>query len=282
MNIQKINYVWRVQNRHRLFSVLLSAFLLITGTQSAAQVGGISGSKISSYTVGVVNHHEVEFEPAFCHFHSKKQWDKKGILSNHSSEGDSIKWNTGLGFRVTYGIKDKLEIGTTISNNLRMASVGARYVLYDKNTNGLAVIAGANIPTGNHTLSRSFRVSDEIANAGGGLVFTAYFNPDFSVDVNAQYMKFVQKTADNGKDNFYMNSDLGYYFFSQQLQVIAGFGYQASRFNDYSSQVFTFYPGITVETGKSYIIVLYGLYDIWGRNSDKNYGMGLALTITLD
>lgn len=247
-----------------------------------AQVGGISGSKISSYTVDVVNHHKVEFEPTFCHFESSKRWNNNAKLSDLSANADSIKWITGLNFRITYGLMNKLELGIDFSSDLQLTRIGTRYVFYDKKKTGLAAIAGINIPMGNKTVSKSARFSNTIANAGGGLVFTWYIHTDFSVDVNAQYFRFIKKTIDGGTNNWYLNCDFGYYILERQLQLVAGFGYQFSKYGAFNTQVFTLYPGITVETGKKYIIVLSAGVDACGKNADKNIGAALALTITLD
>lgn len=255
--------------------------LALTGSITA-QVGGISGSKISAYCVDVVDHHQVEFEPAFYHFKAGKRWDENGTLKHFAANADSIKWVTGLNFRVTYGLLDKFEIGADFSSDLLLSRFGIRYVLFNKGHAGLAIIGGINVPMGNKTVTKSVRLSNTIAKTGGGLVFTAYFNPNFSVDLNAQYYKFIEKTIDNGKGNWYLNSDFGYYFFSRKLQFIAGFGYQNSRYENFNTQVITIYPGITVETGKRYIIVLSSMLDIWGENADKNAGVALALTVTLD
>lgn len=247
-----------------------------------AQVGGISGSKISAYTVDVVDDHKLEFEPSFFHFIANEFWDENSNLQNLYSNQDSIKWGTGLNFRITYGFFDKFEIGTIISSDLLLIQIGARYILYDNKATGLALIGGLNLPLGNKSVSKSLRYSNTISKAGGGLVFTGHLNNNFSVDINAQYFSFIENSIDNSTSNFYLNTDFGYYIMSHQLQLIAGFGYQFSQYGDFDTQIFTFFPGITVETGKQYIIVLSSLIDLWGKNATKNTGASLALTITLE
>ena len=247
-----------------------------------AQTGGISGSKISAFNVDVIDHHIVEFEPALHHLRSGKHWDENGTAVGHAASGDSIKYITGLDFRVTYGLADRLEIGMTFSNDLLLASTGMRYVLYDHARTGMALIAGVNVPLGNQTVSRTFRQSSATTNAGGGVVFTAYFSPDLSLDLNAQYFRCLRTTSDCRRCDWFFNGDLGYYLFSGKLQLIAGFGYQQSRFETADARVFTLFPGITVETGKNYIIVLNSIIDVWGINMDRSAGIAMALTITLE
>lgn len=282
--MKKFNPVYKIGYTltPKLLTVCMIMSFITLPNSIIAQVGGISGSKISAYTVDVVNHHNVEFEPTFFHFESSKQWNKNGNLTDLSSNPDSTQWDTGLNYRVTYGLMDKLELGIDFSSDMLLTRFGARYVFYDHEKTGLAAIAGINIPMGNKRVSKSLRLSNTIAKAGGGLVFTGYILPDFSVDVNAQYFKFIKKTIDDGTNNWYVNSDFGYYLLERKLQLIAGFGYQFSQYGSFNTQIVTFFPGITVETGKKYIIVLSSGIDIWGKNANKNIGAALALTITLD
>ena len=247
-----------------------------------AQVGGISGSKISASTVDVVDHHKLEFEPSFFHFKANKFWDENSNLQDLYLNQDSIKWGTSLNFRITYGLFDKFEIGTSISSDLLLIQIGTRYILYNNKNTGLALVGGLNLPLGNKSVSKSLRYSNTISKAGGGLVFTGYLNNDFSVDINAQYFSSIENSIDKSTSNIYLNSDFGYYVMLRQLQFIAGFGYQFLQYGDFDTQIFTFFPGITVETGKQYIIVLGGLIDLWGKNAIKNNGAVLALTITFE
>lgn len=260
---------------------VVAFFLMLLSVKAISQVGGVSGSKLGAYCVDVVDHHKVEFEPDFYHFKSSNYWDRNGKLTDLYQDGDSIKWVTGLNFRITYGLIDKFEIGASFSSDLLLANIGMRYIIYDKSKTGLALIAGANIPLGNKTIDKSVRLSNTITSIGGGVVFSTYLSDRFSMDFNGQYFHFVEKTDDNNKGSLFLNSDIGYYLFSGKLQLITGIGYQHSYYDNYNSHVVSVFPGITVETGKSYIIVLSTSFDVWGINAVKNAGISLALTITL-
>lgn len=265
------------------WSVLLFVGFLVTISNSVfAQVGGLSNSKLGSYCAGVIGDKTVEFEPSFYYFESKKNWDDDGNLEDIFGSADSSRHNTGLGFRITYGLWDRLEIGTNISTDLEMSSWGARFLIYSKKKIGVAVIAGANIPFGNKVVSNSVRLADNITSVGGGGVFTAKFSENFSIDASAQYMAFIKTTNDNHHGSFYFNTDIGYYVFKHQLQIIAGLGYQQSNYDQFTSSVFTINPGVTVETGKNYVIVINAPFDIYGRNAIKNAGILLALTLTFN
>lgn len=247
-----------------------------------AQVGGISGSKLGAFCADVVDHKHIEFEPAFYHIRAKKYWDGNGDLQNIYSSSDSARAETGMNFRFTYGLWDRLELGTSISTDLSVSSWGARFVAYQNEKIGVAVIAGANIPFGNREVDGNTRITQLMTSIGGGGVFSAQFTENLSLDFNAQYMFFVRETDNNGKGSWYANADVGYYFFERQLQLIAGLGYQNSIFETYSDQILTVYPGVTIETGKRYIIVISAPFDVYGENALKNYGINFALTLTFD
>jgi len=247
-----------------------------------AQVGGLSGSKLGAFCSDVIDHKHIEFEPAFYHIRAKKYWDANGGLQNLYSTSDSARAETGMNFRFTYGLWDRLEIGTSISTDLSVSSWGARFVAYQNEKIGVAVIAGANIPFGNREVDGKTRVSQLMTSVGGGGVFSAQFTENFSLDFNTQYMFFVRETNNDNKGSWYANMDVGYYFFQQQFQLIAGLGYQNSVFETYSDQILTVYPGVTIETGKRYIIVISAPFDVYGENALKNYGINFALTLTFD
>jgi len=255
---------------------------LVISTSVFAQVGGLSGSKLGALCVDVVDNKTVEFEPAFFHVVSRKTWDDEGHLKDIFGSADSVIHTTGINFRFTYGLFDKLEFGASISTDLQLSNWGIRYIVYSKKKLGIALIAGANIPFGNKVVDNSIRLSDNLTSVGGGVILSTQFSENLSLDVNAQYMAFVKTTTEKHKGSYYFNADLGYYVFKHQLQLIAGVGYQQSAFDTFTSSTLTIYPGITVETGNNYIIVLSAPFDISGHNAIKNAGFALALTLTFN
>lgn len=258
-------------------------FLYMFSTvQGFSQVGGISGSKLDAVCVDVVDHKKIEFEPAFYHARAKNYWDKDGNLQGIYSTGDSVRAVTGMNFRFTYGLWDRLEIGTSISIDLAVSSWGARFVAYQNQKIGVAIIAGANIPFGNGDIDKKIRFSELLTSAGGGAVFSANFSKNLSLDFNGQYMVFLKETQNHHRGSWFFNTDIGYYLFNHQLQLIAGIGYQDAVFEDFTSQILTVYPGITVETGKNYIIVISAPFDVYGVDALKNAGINFALTLTFD
>lgn len=247
-----------------------------------AQVGGVSNSKLASLNAGVIDHHIVEFEPTVTHMVSHKTWNNEGKLQDLYGSSDSVFKSTGLGFRFTYGLWGKLEIGGSISTDLAMTNLGMKYNFWGNDKMDIATVVGANIPLGNKTIDKTRRLSDNLTSMGGGFIYSAYFNEKFSLDAAAQYMFFAEKTDDNHKGSFYLNTDVGYFVFDNTLQLIVGAGYQNSSFDQINSNTVSIYPGITVETGKRYVLILQAPFDIAGKNSRKSFGASFSLTISID
>lgn len=264
--------------------VLSGILVLILGFPESlwSQVGGISGSKLAAYCVDVVDHKKLEFEPAFFHARAKKQWDGQGNLNDLYETPDSVRYRTGFYFRFTYGLWDKLEIGGQVSIEQAISNWGVRYVLFNREKLGLAAIAGVNIPFGNGAVDNTIRTNQTISSTVGGAVLSLYPSTQLSVDVNVQYQAFIRQTEQKNKGSFFFNTDVGYYLFSRQLQLIGGIEYQRTQYAEYNEQILTVYPGITVETGKYYILVLSIPFDVYGRNTRKTTGMIFALTLIFE
>jgi hypothetical protein len=270
---------------NKVLFVKLCTILFLSGLfpfSSFAQLGGMSGSKISSLTVDVVDHKKVEFEPGFYHFQAKYSWDENSNLHDIYNTADSIKYTTGIYFRVTYGLWDKLEFGISASTDLSAIAIGSRYAFLQKEKWGLAVIAGANIPMGNRTIDQTIRNSSTLSQAGGGIVGSYSFTENFSADMTLQYLHYLKQSSDDDRGGTYLSLDLGYYIFNHQLQLISSFAYRHIANNIGNHDVLTFYPGLTIETGKNYIIVLSAMFDSWGKQEFKNTGFNFALTLTFD
>lgn len=263
-------------------NILFTSLLFISAFALFAQVGGVSNSKLASLNAGVIDHHIVEFEPTVTHMVSHKVWNNDGKLQDLYGSSDSVFKSTGLGFRFTYGMWGKLEIGGSISTDLAMTGLGVKYNFWGNDKMDIAAVAGANIPLGNKTLDNTIKLSDNLTSVGGGFIYTAYFNEKFSLDAAAQYLFFAKKTDDNHKGSLYLNTDVGYFVLDHTLQLIVGAGYQNSSFDQLNSNIVSIYPGITVETGKRYVLILQTPVDIAGKNARKNFGVSFSLTISID
>ncbi len=261
---------------------IVAAVLLLGGNKLFAQIGGLSGSKLISYTVDVVDDRKIECEPAFYYLASDKYWDNEHHLTGRFSTSDSIEKNSGMGFRFTYGLWDKMEVGLSVTSVISSASVGLRYVILQKDKYALAAMTGLNIPLGNGVFNKNIRFAERAFAAGAGAVGTINPNSNLSIDLQAQYMGYLEKTADDDKGGLYLSADAGYYIMNHTFQLIGAAGFYSVKNKEGSHQVVTLDPGFTVETGKSFIIVVGFPFDVYGKNEAKNTGFSFALTITLD
>ncbi|MCK5846988.1 MAG: hypothetical protein KAG84_06090 [Bacteroidales bacterium] len=255
---------------------------IVISSHVYAQIGGLSASKISSLTVDVVDHNNIEFEPSFTFAKSYRYWDSSGNINNLFSTSDSVNHVSGMNFRFTYGLFNKVEFGLSVSSTLDVAKVGVRYILFQKEKFGIAAIAGFNIPMGNSVVDQSIRATSSIMNAGFGFVGHYAFNDKLSIDITTQYTHFLKKTVDNNVGGLYINSDIGYYVFNNKLMLITGLGFINVANNAGNHQVMTVYPGISIEPGGDFLIVITVPFDVMGKNENKNVGFNFALTLTFD
>jgi hypothetical protein len=260
---------------------LLLAFLIWTGTEVSAQIGGISGSKLRSYCVDVVDHHKIEFEPAFYYGQSRRNWNDDSKLEDTFLTSDSINHYSGVAMRFTYGLFDRLEIGISVPMDMKTTYFGAKVVLFQEQKIGFGLIGGLNVPMSEGLYNRGVRTEDNTVQAGFGGVFSYQTSDNFSIDVNLEYDHFLKKPTSTKTGTIYSSLDAGYYVFHHQLQLIGTVSYEYSHVeNGFTQERLTTYAGITVETGKSYIIVLSVPFDLYGRNVNKSVGLYMALTLT--
>jgi hypothetical protein len=246
------------------------------------QIGGLSSAKISSLTASVIPDKSIEFEPGFYHSRSSRFWDANSNLQNTYSTPDSISLITGMYFRVTYGLWNKLEIGVSISNDLSETQWGLRYKLFQNNKLGLAIISGVNLPWGNKPINEKLRVSSNIPKAGLGVVGSFYHSPKLSYDFSAQYLNFLQQPKDKDRGEFIVSFDAGYYIFKNQVQLLGAATYRHVNNTSISHEVLTLTPGFSVETGKNYALALAFPFDVYGKRETKNTAINFALTLNFN
>lgn len=263
----------------KLFNI--SVLLIVFAINVNAQIAGISASKLNAVCVDVVDDKKLEFEPGFYHSTTNQFWDADSKLENQFGS-DSINHISTMFMRVTYGLFDKMELGIVAPVDMSAIDFGMRYIISQKENWGFAAIAGVNTPLGNAIVKKDKHTILNTAQVGLGGVVSYHPSENFSVDFNAGYGKYLDQNHINYLTS--INAEAGYYFFSHQFQVVAGFGYKNFKHTEAINDQFllTFYPGITIETGERYILVLTSPVDVYGKNIIKTFNLGFALTITID
>ena len=266
----------------KLIALLLIVFIFGM-PEAQAQIGGLSASKLSALNTETVPQFTIEFEPSFVFGYANRYWNRSGTSRPLFKNNDSLRVNSEMDFRFTYGLTPQWEAGFTLPTNVSYLSFGSKYRFFEKRNYSLAVLNGLNLPLGNHIYSAIYRhnkCSEYDINLLAGMAATYQINPRFSVDFNS----IVQGHLDRGFTHLanhidlFFNTDFGYYLWPA-FQGIIGFYYARTA---PSRQTLTINPGFTIEKAKHFIMVLNFPYDAWGKNCEKQIGFGFALTITLD
>ncbi len=263
----------------KYFKLTLIIILINISNTIYSQIGGISASKLTSFSVGTVPQGKIELEPSFSHFNSKYYWDNDNNKQSIYSTTDSIRNISAMSFRFTYGITNNLELGVSVSPDVSMSNWGMRYIIYENKKLGIAAITGMNIPLGNQTIDKKLRLADNLLSLGVGGVMSYNISDNFSTDFTAQYQFRLEESAQQDKNAMFLNLDFGYYILNHKLQLATGFGYRGVQDDNGNHNVFTITPGVTIETGKAFIVVLYAPFDVIGKNEVVNNGFGFALTL---
>jgi len=258
--------------------VIVIIGILLWTINLKAQVGGISASKLTTICTETVSANNIEFEPSFYFNSSSMAWNDAGKKQSIFSDADSSQIKSGFAFRFSYGLTKNLETGVTVSNNMAMANWGFKYHFFNKKKTSLALIGGINTPLGNRTTDKNNKSTENVL--AGGLVITHHFSEKFGMDADIQYQRHLFEQAGHHHQDFFFNTDLGYYIIDK-IQLVSGFNFSSTDGNITQYQL-TFNPGITVEKADNFILVMQFPYTVLGKNTYQSFGFGMALTIMID
>lgn len=265
----------------KVTSWVFTASLFLTTISAFAQIGGISGSKINSYCTDVVNVHEMEIEPSISFSRARYSFADNRTKTRLFRTNDSTMLSSGMRLRITYGILDNIEVGVSMPTDVSYANWGAKINVFKAGNIDLGLMAGLNTPFGTGTRSMVSRTSANTMQACIGAIGCISPSQDLSVDMNIQAGKYF-KPLELESDHFYsLGADAGYFVFNGTLQLIAGFSYQRNFSGPAVQELWTLYPGITVETGRDFILVIHNSMDVAGRNLLKQSILDISVTITL-
>lgn len=246
-----------------------------------SQIAGVSNDKLVVVNPGSIATRSFEFEPAFGYLWSTKAFNNCGKLVSLNPEGDSTQVLRALGFRFTYGFAKNFEIGTTITSDLNTFALGIKYTFLQNEKSVMGAFLGTTFANESDFVFRNTGIFGKTASVVGGLAYMAIFSEKLSLDVDAQYQNIFDGNS-SYSDDVYSAVEIGYRF-PKRVQLIGGFNFRYNHFktDQPDAWLLTFNPGITVNSGKSFVIILYSPFDIAGRNNDKFNGFLFALTITL-
>ncbi len=266
--------------------LLIAVLSFIFSVKSFAQVAGISASKLATYNAYTIDRNHLEIEPSFSWMSSISAYNDQGKRYFYAANHDSLITSRALFLRGTYSPFKNLEIGTYITTDLSSLSFGLKYLFFDNKKLAVSFIYGGNW-SGLYApvLKPGFVPGPEtrISSYAGGFALTRQFSDDLSWDADLQY----QNSFSGGRsfqNDYFVDSELGYYVFHHQLQLIGGLAYHFQTLKTTGQRAYSliFNPGVTIETGKSYLIVLYVPISLAGKNLAIYRGINLAFTLDIE
>lgn len=266
------------------FRIGFSLFVLfgLMGVTVSAQVSGVSASKLTTIDATLVSAKTLEAEPSFTYLYGKNAFDNDGKIYSVSSDPDSAVILKDMFFRFTYGVGKNLEIGTFVTANLSSLSFGAKYRFVQHGKFLGVALLGINFSNESNFSIRKTGFFGKSIGIATGVALTNNFTPRLSLDVSVQYQNSFCYEGPLS-DDYFLDSDLGYYVFHQTLQLVGGFSFQYNHFKTGNPDAYllSFHPGVTIETGKSFIIVFYTPIDLMGKEVGCFTGFSFAFTMTI-
>ena len=263
----------------KLVIILLFLFFII---EVKAQILGVSNDKLVVVGAESIATKVFEFEPSFGYLWSTKAYNDNGSLNPLAPEGDSTIVLQALAFRFTYGFAKNFELGSFITSDLNTFSLGIKYSFLNKDKIVLGAFLGTNFSNESDLAFRNTGLFGKTAAVVGGFAFMAKFTEKLSLDIDVQYQNvFDNKTSYT--DDIFSAAELGYRL-PKNVQLIGGFSFRYNQFkiDRPDSYLLTLNPGITVNPGRTFVMILNVPLDLLGRNVDRFSGFTFALTISLN
>ncbi len=263
-----------------LFRTKHIVILLLNSLLSCAvfgQIGGISASKLSSYTTIGINKHDVEFEPTFGTSLSSSYWDNNGNLinSNAITQSSNIMW------RVSYGLSHKTEVGFSIDSDASSVSIGMKTILSGGNKIQFSGMTGINLALGNRTFDPDKPGIDDVSSYAVGIIGSWFLNERNSVDANLTFQDYFKDVTNQTGSAVFVSADYGHYIENKSFQYLLSISYESSNIGTLNRSGLTITPGVSIETGDNFLFVINTSHTLTGTNMDKSLGISIALTTTI-
>ena len=254
--------------------------LILVSLTASSQIVGLTSAKVNSFTASPISKHYAELEPSYGTNISTRSWDSDGNLIDNIGPEDT-ELSSGMCIRSAYALTDVLEVACMVPTTVDGANFSLKYFLGGDDKNGFGLITGIKVPMGNKVFNKDQRTLDEAMAFGLGTIYSRVFSETFSLDINLQYYDYLHSTVEDHKSDIYLYADLGKYFADGQYQFLNGIGYAAQSFESGNSNVFSWYPGFSIEVNPNLLFVMNFQWDLFGSNAPKTFGYGLAFTMTI-
>ncbi|TFB10121.1 hypothetical protein E3V55_06525 [Candidatus Marinimicrobia bacterium MT.SAG.3] len=243
---------------------------------AAAQISGISNSKVVVPGAETVRAGVFEFEPAFEVFSSDSEWDSAGILIPLSG----TTTESSHGFRFTTGLIKNLEVGLIIPSDVSSLNFGLKWLFWNRRELSVALQSGVNFDAAIGTYPK-----EEVGGKVFGSGFVATYEPEgnYSIDSDISFSFYSNDidgqpvghsgTFDIGVsyklfEKFYGVTEYNFNWIKYELEVLnAEKGSGLVGFTFYASQLTKIIMGLK--------------YDIHGSNNPKGMKFIAAFTFLI-
>lgn len=194
-------------------SSLLFCCVVLFGITLQAQIGGVSGSKLTVPDAGTISQGFFEFEPSFAvssyeNFFSD-EWSVQKLSRYHL--------RSSLQFRVSLGITEGVEVGTSFLSNINEVSIGSKITVKQTENYTIAFMPGILLPASNG--SENDTVSTPLCYGySAGAVTSVILSPKSNADI---LLSATYHTNDTDKD-FLLCYGVAYgHYLTQKLFAVA-------------------------------------------------------------
>lgn len=266
---------------NKIYVLLL--LLAIPFVKVDGQVKGLSASKLVALSASTVALNHLEFEPSFSFFRAENRWNSYGKKEQLYQSADSVLLSKELGFRFTYGLGEKTEIGSYICSDAGTVAISAKHRFVEKTGLMVAAFGGGSLYTSNEIYERNVCSEENGMATSLGAVSSFSISPKWSSDADFQVQQIFNDHWNSRCFGLFSNVDVSYRP-KESLQLIASFNYFYGKKKDekYTVNRFSITPGITIETASQFIVVVSFPNDVLGRNMEAFKGISFALTIMLN
>ncbi len=256
----------------KYFNLLFILLLLTVYTDATAQVCGISGTKLCVPHGNTLSKGSFEFEPSFSVFSAKQFFNRDGS----SDELVSRNVQSDLVFRITLGLLDNLEFGTSFSPGMEDISVGSKLALIQNDNLAFAFLIGGSLPAGNYSGSDE-SVKNDLYTYSTGVSLTNDFTEIFSLDTYVSYTKI------NGTSEF--NHLISYgtgagYYITEVLQAVFEINGFHTFNGSFHSRKLSLTPGFTFDFSSNLGFAFGFQKDITGVNELNGLSYFSAFTMS--
>ena len=252
---------------------IFAIFFIITLTNTYGQVNGISGSKLCVPEAGTVEKGKFEFEPSLSVFHSSNEFDSNWKLKPLNSYNDA----SSLQFRITLGVADGLEIGTSFSTNLGDIFIGSKALMFSGANYAMALIGGISLPADNQSPDDTINTVQNKHSFSLGSTYSAKLSDAASIDMLLSYSAYNGASAYKSALNYGASFGL---WISNFLQGVAELnGYTTFNGSLYSDKL-SITPGITYHFSNNLLLALGDQIDIMGKNDFSGTNIFCAFTMS--